>query len=130
MSTTALVPVYVNDFQIGHVSSDKDFKAGLTFSYYVKVTRPDGKPMIDKENPVKVSVFYGFDDTKKTDLTFMLNDKGMAFVSVTAPLSALLLDFEVINFFKLHSFVSDYQTFVVDYLQRHFVHNLFATRQV
>jgi hypothetical protein len=87
----------VNDVVISHVSNDNDFKAGLSFNFYVQVTRPDGKPIIDKENPVKVSVFYGFDDTKKTDLTFMLNDKGMAFVSVTAPLSALLLDFEVRN---------------------------------
>jgi hypothetical protein len=74
------------------------FKAGLTFSFYVKVTRPDGKPVIDKLNSVKVSVSYGIADNQKTDLTCVLNDKGMAFVSVTVPLSALSLNFEVINF--------------------------------
>jgi CD109 antigen len=89
------VPIYVRDYQITHVGSEQNFKPGLTFSFNVKVTRPDGKPMIDKENPVSVAVYYGFDDKKKTDLSLKLNDQGLAFVSVTAPRSALLLDFVI-----------------------------------
>jgi hypothetical protein len=99
------VCVYNKDFKISHVSYRKDFKAGLPFSFYVKITRPDkwmcgklsnGEPVIDKVNPVKISVSY--DNVKLTDLTIMLNAEGMAFVSVTAPLSALRLDFDVNTF--------------------------------
>jgi hypothetical protein len=74
------------------------FHAGLPFRFYVKVTRPDGKPVIDKLNSVKVSVSYGIADNQKTDLICVLDDKGMAFVSVTVPLSALYLDIDVIYF--------------------------------
>jgi hypothetical protein len=95
MSRTSYIPIYVNDFQISHISYDSYFKAGLAFRFYVKITRPDGKPVVDKTNSVKVSVSYGLNDVQNTDMTFMLNDLGMAFVSVTVPLSALLLNFEV-----------------------------------
>jgi CD109 antigen len=89
------LPIYVEDYQISHVGSEENFKPGLSYSFHVKVTRPDGKPMIDKVNPVTVAVYYGFDDTKKTDLSLTLDDQGMALVSVTAPLSSLLLDFVI-----------------------------------
>jgi CD109 antigen len=91
------VPIYARDYRISHVINSQNFKPGLAYSFYVKVTRPDGKPMIDEENPVNVAVYYGFDDRKKTDLSFKLDNHGMALISVTAPLSALLLDF-IINY--------------------------------
>jgi hypothetical protein len=99
MTRTTYVPIYVNDFQISHVSYDNFFKAGLAFRFYVKVARPDGKPVIDKLNSVKVGVSYGLNDVQNNVLSLMLNDQGMTFVSVTVPLSTVRLDFEVIFFF-------------------------------
>jgi CD109 antigen len=87
------VPITVQDFQISHISDELNFKPGLTFSFYVKVTRPDGKPIIDKQNPINVA--YGFDNSQKTDLSFTLDDQGMVFVSFTAPLSAQSLEISI-----------------------------------
>jgi CD109 antigen len=87
------VSIHARDYQIGHVSKAMNFKPGMTYNFYVKVTRPDGKPVIDKDNLVNVIVYYGIGDNKATELAYYLNDQGMAFVCVTIPLSAVLLDF-------------------------------------
>jgi CD109 antigen len=89
------VPIYVRDYQISHDSAENYFKPGLAYSFLLKVTRPDGKPLIDKENPVSVAVYYGMKDTLKTDLSYTLDDQGTTFVSITIPLSATALKFVI-----------------------------------
>jgi CD109 antigen len=89
------VPIYLRDYNLEHSIAEESFKPGLPYRFHMKLTRPDGTPMVDKENPMNVTVYYGFDDNKKTELSYMFDDEGKAFVTVTVPLSALVLDFVI-----------------------------------
>jgi Macroglobulin domain MG3/Macroglobulin domain MG4 len=86
------IPIYVKDYKISHIENG-NFKPGLLYGFFVKVTRPDGKPVIDTVNPISVS--YVINQNSTNDLTSNLNEQGMAFIKVTTPRSAKQIDFEI-----------------------------------
>jgi CD109 antigen len=105
LNKTVFIPIYVNEYQISHIDNGNRFKPGLMFGFFAKVTRPDGKPVFDSLNPVEVVVEYGTSTLKSTELTYNLDEQGMAFVKVNAPLTAERLEFNLDYKDKSHRYL-------------------------
>jgi CD109 antigen len=74
---------------------DTNFKPGLPYTFTITASRLDGSPVIDAVNPVNVNAFFGWNDNASRPLLYKLDNSGKVEVTLTAPLSAEVLDFEV-----------------------------------
>jgi hypothetical protein len=92
----AMIPIYDDNFMDLRISEyDTNFKPGLPFSFTVQVLKLDGKPVIDPVNPINVITYYGWDDGDRNVMQVKMDKDGRAVVTMTAPLSADVLDFQV-----------------------------------
>jgi hypothetical protein len=68
---------------------------GIPYKFSISAYTDEGKPINDTNNPVNVTVYYGWNDKIKSLNQYYFKKNGKIEVSITAPLSAELLDFEV-----------------------------------
>jgi hypothetical protein len=95
LSGEATIPIYNYDYIINISNPGNKFKPGLPYKFEVTISKPDGTPYIPKVSQLKVTTFYGFDNAAGTNLWYKFDKSGKIIVSTTAPLSAILMDFQV-----------------------------------
>uniref|UniRef100_A0AAG5DEP7 CD109 antigen n=1 Tax=Anopheles atroparvus TaxID=41427 RepID=A0AAG5DEP7_ANOAO len=75
-NTTGKVTIHDRRYKIELVKSDDNFKPGLPYTAWLKVTYQDGTPVQDQTNPVEVKQsFYGSDEISQN---YTLDQNGMA----------------------------------------------------
>lgn len=74
--------------KIDFIKDVDQFKPGLPFNAYVKVSYHDGSPVQDAKNPVIVSTSFWYNDEKKTNQSLTLDENGMAQVDIDIPTNA------------------------------------------